>query len=228
MKRILIVEDDKAIADVVDFAIARAGYETRLASTASMARRQMSKPGLDLIVLDLGLPDGDGLELCRDLRRASDVPVLMLTCRDEELDRVLGLETGADDYMVKPFSTRELIARVRSILRRVEGRVTTSSNQRLCLGRVELRIPEHLVSIAERTVDLTAIEFKLLESLLRTPARVFSRSELIERVYSDECFITERTVDSHIKGIRQKFASIEPGADPIETVFGVGYRARKL
>ena len=223
-----MVEDDAAIRDVVSFAMTRAGFEIGSASTVAAARRQIQQRLPDLIILDLGLPDGDGLDLCRELRRTSNIPVLMLTCRDQEIDRVLGLETGADDYVVKPFSTRELVARVRSILRRAQRSGEAPDRNRLQSGRLVLQIREHRVLLDDLEVGLTAIEFKVLQALLASPTRVFSRLELIERVYEGHCFVSERTIDSHVKGIRSKFAAVDKRVDPVETVFGVGYRAREI
>jgi DNA-binding response OmpR family regulator len=224
---ILIVEDEAAIADVVEFALRKAGFETIRAATLAAARQLLLSRDADLLVLDLGLPDGDGLDLCRELSQTTRVPVLVLTCRDEEVDRVLGLESGADDYVVKPFSPRELTARVRSILRR--SACTAAEQQEILrLGRVTVVPSEHRVTLDGEELRLTPVELSLLAVLLRSPARVYSRSILIEQVYQPSCYLSERTIDSHIKGIRRKFTAIDPGADPIETVFGVGYRARSI
>ncbi|MCA9709507.1 MAG: response regulator [Myxococcales bacterium] len=224
MKQILIVDDEPAVADVLEFALRRAGFSPSTVGTLAAARQALrGSPPPALVVLDLGLPDGDGLDLCRWLRQRSDVPVLMLTCRDEEIDRVLGLEQGADDYVVKPFSPREVVARVRTILRRTEGARTPAV---LSHGDVTLDVEAHRVHVHGHEVELTPREFDLLHTLLRAPARVFSRDDLVEQAYRGEALVSGRTVDSHIKGIRRKFAAVSPGFDPIETVYGVGYRAR--
>jgi DNA-binding response OmpR family regulator len=228
MQRILIVEDEPVIAEVVDFALARAGFATACAETLTAARSALAGAGVDLVILDLGLPDGDGLELCRELERASTIPVVVLTCRDEELDRVLGLESGADDYVVKPFSPRELVARVRSVLRRCGRQEAAQASETLRYGRITVIPDEHHVCLDGAAIRLTPVELGLLTALLRSPQRVHTRPALIEQVYHPSCFLSERTIDSHIKGIRRKFARIEATADPIETIFGVGYRARKL
>jgi two-component system OmpR family response regulator len=227
-KLILIVEDEAAIADVVEFALRKAGFETIRATTLAAARQLLHSRGADLLVLDLGLPDGDGLDLCRELSQTAKVPVLVLTCRDEEVDRVVGLESGADDYVVKPFSPRELTARVRSILRRSARTAVEPQDETLRHGRITVVPSEHRVALDEHDIRLTPVELSLLAVLLRSPARVYSRTVLIERIYQPSCYLSERTIDSHIKGIRRKFTSIDPGADPIETVFGVGYRARAI
>lgn len=227
-KRILIVEDEAAIADVVEFALRKAGFDTVRATTLAGARQQLHSRGADLLVLDLGLPDGDGLDLCRELSQSKGIPVLVLTCRDEEVDRVLGLESGADDYVVKPFSPRELTARVRSILRRSARAAAEPRDEILHHGRVTVVPSEHRVALDDHEIRLTPVELSLLAALLRSPARVYSRAALIEQVYQPSCYLSERTIDSHVKGIRRKFTSIDAGADPIETVFGVGYRAREI
>ncbi|MCH9681664.1 MAG: response regulator transcription factor [Deltaproteobacteria bacterium] len=223
MKRVLIVDDEPAVADVLEFALQKAGFSVDTAGTVAAARRALRNTAPDFVVLDLGLPDGDGVELCRWLRERSQVPVLMLTCRDEEIDRVLGLEQGADDYVVKPFSPREVVARIRSILRR-----TTPSQPQgeLRHGAMTMRPHEHRVTVDQHVVDLTPREFDLLQTLLENPQRVFSRGSLVEQAYRGESVVSGRTVDSHIKGIRRKFAQARPGFDPIETVYGVGYRAK--
>ncbi len=232
MKEILIVDDEPAVADVLQFALEKAGFGVVTVGTLAAARQALRARSPALVVLDLGLPDGDGLDLCRWLRQRSQVPVLMLTCRDEEIDRVLGLEQGADDYVVKPFSPREVVARVRTILRRTEGvglAGTDGSDQPKVLthGDVVLNPSEHRVRLRGQPVELTPREFDLLRTLLQSPQRVFSRDELVERAYRGEALVSGRTVDSHIKGIRRKFAAVAPGFDPIETVYGVGYRAHR-
>jgi two-component system OmpR family response regulator len=226
--RILVVEDERAIADVVEFALRRAGFTTRTATSLAAARSVLRGEGADFVILDLGLPDGDGLDLCRELRRDSDLPVLMLTCRDHEVDRVVGLETGADDYVVKPFSARELVARVRTILRRTAPTTSRKASAELRHGRVSLSREQHRAWLDEHTVALTPTEFQLLTTLMGAPARAFSRPSLARRVYGDRCFVSDRTIDSHVKGIRRKFAAVDATANPVETVFGVGYRAREV
>ncbi|HEV8267545.1 MAG TPA: response regulator [Thermoanaerobaculia bacterium] len=224
-RTVLLVEDERAIAEVVAFALSKAGFHTERAGTLREARARLSRGGVDFVVLDLGLPDGDGLDLCREVRRTSRTPILMLTCRDEEVDRVLGLETGADDYLVKPFSNRELVARVRSILRRSEPG-SDAQESPLLAGRLELRPYEHRAFFDGSEVRLTPIEFRLLSALVRSPSRVFTRELLLERVYDGDTFVSDRTIDSHVKGLRKKFSSVARSADPVETVFGVGYRLR--
>jgi DNA-binding response OmpR family regulator len=229
MTSILIVDDEPAVADVLSFALRKGGFSVRVAGTLAEARRELQQWPPALLVLDLGLPDGDGLELCRELRaRSGTLPVLVLTCRDEEIDRVMGLEQGADDYVVKPFSPREVVARVRTILRRAAAGGAAPAANELRHGPVVLHRQEHRVTVHGRAVELTPREFDLLHALLAAPRRVFSRQALVEQAYRDEVVVSDRTVDSHVKGIRRKFAEAgEHGFDPIETVYGVGYRARQ-
>jgi two-component system OmpR family response regulator len=226
MTTILIVDDEPAVADVLCFALRKGGFVVQAVSTLAEARRELHARPPALVVLDLGLPDGDGLALCREIRERSGLPVLVLTCRDEEVDRVMGLEQGADDYVVKPFSPREVVARVRTILRRAAGGGAKPESE-LRHGAVTLHLAEHRVAVDGRPVELTPREFDLLHTLLAAPRRVFSRQALVEQAYRDEAVVSGRTVDSHIKGIRRKFAEVAEGFDPIETIYGVGYRARQ-
>lgn len=228
MKSILLIDDEPAVADVAVFALREAGFDVRVAGTLAEGRRLLDRKPVDLLILDLGLPDGDGLEFCQELRRTSRLPVLMLTCRDGEIDRVVGLEMGADDYVVKPFSPRELAARVRSILRRAEGGSLAEEAPFVELGRLTIDRVGHRVLLDETEIHLTPTEFGVLLVLASSPRRVFSRARLIERAYSSETFLSDRAIDSHIKGIRRKFQSVDPRADPIETVHGVGYRVRVM
>ncbi len=229
MTSVLVVEDEAAIADVVDFALRKAGFEVLRAATLAAAREHLTRRIVGFVILDLGLPDGDGLDLCREVRRRSPaLPVLVLTCRDEEVDRVVGLETGADDYVVKPFSTRELVARVRAILRRAGADAPSDGAAPLAAGRLALDPARHEVTVGGHAVPLTPVEFQLLRALLAAPGRALTRDHLIDRAYGGDTFVSDRTIDSHVKGIRRRFAAVEANADPIETVFGVGYRIRAL
>ena len=227
MPRILLLEDERAIADVVEVALDRAGFTVVVCARIADGRAQLGSGSFDLLLLDLGLPDGDGMELCRELRRDSDLPVVIITARGSEIDRVVGLELGADDYLVKPFSPREMVARVKAVLRRAT-RARPADETTLRLGRLVIVPPSFRASLDQVAVPLTPTEFAILCALAEAPTRVFSRATLIDRARGQDTYLTERTVDSHVRGIRRKFASVEPGADPVETVFGVGYRARVL
>lgn len=225
MQRILVVDDEPAVVDVVEFALRKAGYGVVCVASVADAKAALAADDVALMVLDLGLPDGDGLDLCRGLQADIRLPTIILTCRDEEIDRILGLESGADDYVVKPFSPRELVARVRSVLRRAQASRSPSADSEIRHGTLVLNPEQHRVRLNNVEVVLTPVEFDLLHALLRSPERVFSRGDLVERVYQGEAFVSDRTIDSHVKGIRRRFAAVDPDCDPIETVFGVGYRA---
>ena len=208
------------------FALERAGYEVLEAEDGVSTLGVFARAAPDLVVLDVVMPDRDGLDVCREIRASSEVPILFLSSRDDELDRVLGLEIGADDYVTKPFSPRELAARVKAMLRRASSGapVPEAPAQTLRRGPLELDPARHRCFWNGEPVGLTATEFMLLRCLMGVADRVYSRSELVERAYGHGHHITERTVDSHIRRIRSKFAEL--GADPVETVYGVGYRVR--
>jgi two-component system OmpR family response regulator len=226
MPSILIVDDDASIREVIRYALARDGFAVREASRASEAERQIALAMPDLVVLDVMMPEMDGLEFCRRLRRTSDVPVLFLSSRGEELDRVVGLELGGDDYLAKPFSPRELVSRVKAVLRRARPSASSAGEPGLgevfSVGDVRLDVDAHRVTVAGVEVPLTATEFRLLQALMARPGRVFARDELMSRAYDGAHFVSDRTLDSHVRGVRSKLR--ECGADPIETVHGVGYR----
>jgi DNA-binding response OmpR family regulator len=221
-QRILVVEDEPAIAESVSYALTRDGFETQTAAT--VAEAESSAGGCDLIVLDLMLPDGSGFDLIGKLRRQSvPTPIIVLSSRESEADRVAALETGADDYVTKPFSPREVVARVRAVLRRVASVVPGRSGG---VTGVPISADEETrrAQVHGQPLELTRVEFDLLASLLESPGRVYTRAQLIDRVWGDGFAISDRTVDSHVKSLRRKVA--EAGANPglIETVRGVGYR----
>jgi two-component system OmpR family response regulator len=225
LARILVADDDAHIRDVVRFALEKAGHQVREAADGKAALAEFARASADLVVLDILMPEIDGLEVCREMRRASTVPILFLSSRDEELDRVLGLELGADDYVVKPFSPRELVARVKGILRRAQRSAAPeqeTASEVIERGALRVDVDRHACSWAGRAITLTVTEFDLLHSLLGMPGKVYTREELVERAYGAGHHITDRTVDSHVRRIRKKFKQC--GADPIETVYGLGYR----
>jgi len=217
--KILIVEDDPGIAEVLDYALRGAGHEVRLVARGLEAVEAAGSA--ECIVLDVGLPDIDGFEVCRRVRMASALPILFLTSRSDEIDRVVGLEIGGDDYLVKPFSTRELLARIKAIMRRVQpagnGGANGASNGALTLDRERYEVRRH-----GRPVELSRLEFDLLALLMGQPGRVFSRDLILDRAWPSGGCVTDRTVDAHVKSLRKKLG--EP--DVIETVRGVGYRFR--
>jgi two-component system, OmpR family, alkaline phosphatase synthesis response regulator PhoP len=223
MQSVLIVEDDPNTASLVVTYLEREGFATLVEHNGEKGLRTALQQRPNLVILDLMLPGIDGLEICRRLRAESEVPILMLTAREEEIDRVLGFSLGADDYVVKPFSPRELVERVKAILRRSRSPVTPPAKV-LSHGELQLDAEKHKVCCAGQPVSLTSSEYKLLHTLMAAPGRVFSRGELLRRFYAHEEAVVDRVIDVHINKLRQK---IEP--DParpiyIETVRGFGYR----
>ena len=226
MPTILLAEDEHAIADTVLYALRSEGYAAEHVVLGGEVLPRLRRGGIDLVILDVGLPDRNGFDVCRDLRAESEVPVLFLTARDGEADRVLGLELGGDDYMAKPFSPRELVARVRARLRR-HGRSGATllrlGDLQRRLGRFELDAGGHRIRYDGVLLDLTRYEFGLLEALLARPGAVLDRARLMDRVWGDALESGERTVDTHVKTVRAKLRAIAPDADPIRTVRGLGY-----
>jgi two-component system catabolic regulation response regulator CreB len=227
-KSILIVEDETAIAESIAYALRKEGYEAVHVTLGEQALSVARAESPALVILDVGLPDISGLEVCRRLRQFSDVPVIFLTARSDEIDRIVGLEIGADDYVTKPFSPRELVARVRVILRRVSAAIATSStvagaSSPVATPAFELRAAEARVLYSGRALDLTRYEYLLLKTLIEHPGHVLSRAQLMDRVWSNAPDTLDRTVDAHIKSLRAKMRAIDPAADPIQTHRGMGY-----
>lgn len=224
MSRVLIVDDEPAIRESLAFALTRDGFAIAEASSLREARAQVGEA--DLVLLDLVLPDGNGLEFLRGLRSKSDVPVIVLTSRDEETDRVVGLEMGADDYVLKPFSPREVAARVRAVLRRALPRPPTGEERPLKVGTLSADARTRKAAVGSAEMSLSRTEFNLLSAFLRSPGRVFERGQLLDAVWGSEVTVGDRTVDVHVKALRRKIE--EAGGDPrvLETVRGVGYRLR--
>jgi two-component system response regulator BaeR len=215
MKRILIVEDEAKLAALEADYLKAEGFEPHCISNGLDAVPWVRANKPDLILLDLMLPGRDGLEICRELRTFTDVPVVMVTARVEEIDRLVGLDLGADDYVCKPFSARELVARVKAILRRGRMPIATTA-----LAMDEER---HSATLDGKALDLTPVEFRLLGALASAPGRVFSREKLLERLYADHRVVTDRTVDAHVKNLRRKLEEIRPGQDLVRSIYGVGY-----
>ncbi|MGF6592266.1 two-component system response regulator CreB [Pseudomonas sp. 2835] len=220
MPHILIVEDEAAIADTLIFALQGDGHSTEWVTLGSAALEQQRQRPADLIILDIGLPDISGFETCRQLRRFSEVPVMFLSARDGEIDRVVGLEIGADDYVVKPFSPREVAARVRAILKRMAPRAEPAASAAELFQVDTLRMQIHYRGQA---LSLTRHEFRLLQSLLEQPERVFSREQLLDAVGVAADAGYERSIDSHIKSLRAKLRAVAADAEPIQTHRGLGY-----
>lgn len=228
--RILLVEDEPSIAEIVEFALAGEGFQISWRALAGDAEAELLAAPYDLVVLDLGLPDGSGLELLKRIRRHSEVPVTILSARNAELDRVLGLELGADDYVTKPFSPRELAARVKAILKRT---IRRDSAAPLSPGRppatnawFELDEDRARINFCGGPLELTRYEYLILKTLLAQPERIFSRQQLMDRVWPDPLASFERSVDTHIKTLRAKLREIDPERDPIRTHRGLGYSVR--
>jgi DNA-binding response OmpR family regulator len=225
MAAILVVDDEPAIRESLAFALRRDGFE--ISEAASLREARAGVASADLVILDLVLPDGNGLEFLRSLRARTDVPVIILTSRDEETDRVVGLEIGADDYVLKPFSPREVAARVRAVLRRASrGGAQPEEEKPLRKEQLALDLRTRKATVRETELALSRTEFNLLTLFLRSPGRVFDRSQILEAVWGSDVVVGDRTVDVHVKALRRKIE--EAGGDPrvLETVRGVGYRLR--
>jgi len=224
-KRILAIDDEQHILDVVIYILEENGFSVLTALNGEDGLALFNRKNPDLVILDLMLPGIPGLDLFRKMRDTKpDVPVIMLTSRAEEIDRVLGLELGADDYVTKPFSARELAARVKTILRRAEAAEAGSTPSRLTHGPMDIDCEAFSMSYFDKPMQLTRAEFKLIECLIRYPARVFTRDVLIDRIYDSSHVVTDRSIDAYVKRVRKKFAEIRSDIDPIETVHGVGYK----
>jgi two-component system, OmpR family, response regulator BaeR len=215
---IMIVEDEEKLAALLGDYLRQSGFDSVWIpdGTAVLPRVRERLP--DLILLDLMLPGRDGLEICKEIRTFSEVPIIMITARIEEIDRLLGLELGADDYICKPFSPREVVARVKTVLRRA-GDHPAPATGGLLLDQERFRAVLH-----GQELDLTAVEFKLLHFLFQNPGRIYSRSQLMDRIYSDQRIVSDRTIDSHIKKLRKKISAAAPDDELIHSIYGVGYK----
>jgi len=222
--RILVIEDEPSVAENILYALETDGFKAAWHATAGAGRTALRNDPFDLIVLDVGLPDGSGFELCKEIRKTSTVPVVFLTARAEEVDRVVGLEIGADDYVVKPFSPRELVARVKAILRRTDKAFVPEAAEPTD-PRLPFRVDAERFAIAfhGEPLKLTRYEFKILETFIRRPGRIFTREALMNQVWEEPDASMERTVDAHIKSLRAKLRAVRPEEDPIVTHRGLGY-----
>ncbi|TNE48584.1 MAG: two-component system response regulator CreB [Deltaproteobacteria bacterium] len=224
---ILLIEDERAIADTVVYALEREGFQAVWSQTGADGLQQLEERQPVLLILDIGLPDGNGLDLCRTIRQSSQLPIIFLSARNEELDRILGLELGGDDYVTKPFSPRELVARVRSVLRRHrhigENTPVNEPPGNATLGPFAHDTEEMRIYIGDTALELSLHEYRLLALLLGRPKKVFTRNEILDLAWEEPAMITDRTVDAHIKSIRKKIRQVDRSLDPIRTVRGVGY-----
>jgi two-component system, OmpR family, response regulator BaeR len=217
-QRVLVVEDDRKISDLLQNYLRASGYVAETAYDGRDALRQIERRVPDAVILDWMLPGLDGISVCKSVRIFSDVPILMLTARIDEVDRLLGLDTGADDYVCKPFAPREVIARIRALLRRAEGRVKTSTKP------WEIDDASCRISWRSQWLPLTRIEFMMFRLLLSRPGRAYSRDQLLASVHDSQRDISDRAIDTHIKNLRKKVQTVEPKCDCIASVYGIGYR----
>jgi two-component system catabolic regulation response regulator CreB len=233
-KRIVVIEDEPAIAENIVYALTTEGFEPVWCPTCRAGLAALTDGGAELVVLDVMLPDGNGFDLCREIRRTSRVPVIFLTARAGEIDRVVGLELGGDDYVVKPFSPRELTARIKAVLRRsrrepaAAGTSSAAASSGAGPGNMPFEVDEtrFVISFRGRPLDLSRYEFRLLRILVSRPGWVFTRARLMEMAWEDPGTILERTVDAHIKSVRAKLKAVDPEAEPIRTHRGTGYSLR--
>jgi two-component system, OmpR family, response regulator BaeR len=219
--QILIVEDEEKIASILEDYLKQNDYKTHWINNGSMVISYVKENTVDLILLDLMLPGLNGTEVCKEIRKFSDIPIIMLTAKVDEIDRLLGLELGADDYICKPFSPREVVARVKSVLRRAHP---TIQNQDIRLGPIHLNLDTRVTQIQNRNLDLTPSEFGILAIMAQYPSKVFSRNELLNKVLGNEFEGYDRTIDTHIKNLRKKINDAMPGQEIISSIYGVGYK----
>ena len=222
VKTILVVEDELKIARLVRDYLEQAGYSVLTAPDGESGLTLWRSHDPDLVVLDLGLPGMDGYDIARTMRRDSMVPIIMLTARTEETDKIVGLELGADDYVTKPFSPRELVARVRALLRRVDG--GDAASETIKAGDVEIDVPKMRVTVGDKSVDLTPTEFEILKTLAASPGRIFTRGQLLDVLHGISFESYERAIDAHIKNLRRKLEPVPGTPRYVLTVYGVGYR----
>ena len=224
MSKILIVEDEEALSDPLAFLLGREGFQTIVVDKGLDALPVFDREGADLVLLDVMLPGMSGMEVCRKLREVSSVPIIMLTAKDSELDKVLGLELGADDYVTKPYSARELIARIRAVLRRRSAETDSATESVLQGGPVRMDIDRHVVTVNGEEISMPLKEFELLEILLRNVGRVMTRGQLIERVWGADYVGDTKTLDVHIKRLRSKIEPDSSAPQYVVTVRGLGYK----
>ncbi len=224
--RILLVDDEEAIQTLLAYPLRREGYEVVPARDGRQALDLFAAQRFDLVVLDLMMPRLDGIEVCRRLRSRSQVPIIMLTARDDEVDKVLGLEIGADDYITKPFSVREFSSRVKAALRRTRMQGTGDAEGTIAAGDLSIDLSRRQVRVRDERVQLTYVEFEILAALARSPGRVFDRDTLLERVWGDSAYRDPRTIDVHIRHLREKVERDAKEPEYLFTVRGVGYRFR--
>ena len=227
MTRILVIEDEESLSEAIAFLLSKEGFEVEIAANGPSAIEKFDLNGADLILLDLMLPGLSGTEVCRQIRSKSAVPIIMLTAKDSEIDKVVGLELGADDYVTKPYSSRELIARIRAVLRRGEMSDSSVEVGVLTVGPVRLDIDRHIITVNGLPISLPLKEFELLEFLMRNAGRVLTRIQLIERVWGSDYVGDTKTLDVHIKRLRAKIEKDPANPEYIQTVRGMGYKMER-
>ncbi len=224
MSRVLVVEDEDSFSDALSYMLRKEGFEVSVAATGTAALTEFDRTGADIVLLDLMLPEMSGTEVCRQLRTRSHVPIIMVTARDAEIDKVVGLEIGADDYVTKPYSPRELVARIRAVLRRNASEAVEIVAPTLSAGPVRMDVERHVVSVAGEAVPLPLKEFELLELLLRNAGRVLTRGQLIDRVWGADYVGDTKTLDVHVKRLRSKIEPEPSTPRYLITVRGLGYK----
>ncbi len=227
MARILVVEDEETLAEAISFLLSKEGFDVAVAASGPEAVEVFDKSGADLILLDLMLPGLSGTEVCRQIRTKSSVPIIMLTAKDSEIDKVVGLELGADDYVTKPYSSRELIARIRAVLRRGEIQDAGGDESTLEVGPVRMDTDRHVITVNGEQVAIPLKEFELLEFLMRNAGRVLTRVQLIDRVWGSDYVGDTKTLDVHIKRLRAKIEKDPANPEYIQTVRGMGYKMER-
>lgn len=216
-RTVLIIEDEQSVADLLNDYLQAADFDTHIINNGDEVISWVRQYDPKLILLDIMLPGKDGVSLCREIRAFSSVPIIMATAKVDEIDRLLGLELGADDYICKPFSPREVVARIKAVLRRTEGAPTDQGNL------ITIDNEGYRISIQNQDLKLTKVEFRLFKILYSQPNRIFSRDQLIQRIYDDHRMVSDRTIDSHIKKLRLKISRAQPNLDLIRSVYGIGY-----
>ena len=226
MKRILIIEDERPLAEAVQFSLEKEGYAVDIALDGEKGWEMLSGGGYDIVLLDLMLPGLDGMEICRRVRSSGSTPVIMLTAKDADVDKILGLEMGADDYVTKPFNMRELVARVRAVLRRAAGKgeASASGGRRLEAGEIVLDTERHEVTVGGSVVEMPLMEYRLLELFMRNPGKALGREYLLSRVWEGDFYGQTKTLDVHIRRLREKIEKDPANPRHIITVRGIGYR----
>ena len=224
MTKILVVEDEASFSEALEFLLGKEGFSVVTADTGTEALKKFDQGGIDLVLLDLMIPEVSGTEVCRQIRTKSRVPIIMLTAKDSEVDKVVGLEIGADDYVTKPYSSRELVARIRAVLRRNSGDSIDSESGLMTVGPVRMDVDRHQVAVNGNPVSLPLKEFELLEFLMRNAGRVLTRMQLIDRVWGSDYVGDTKTLDVHIKRLRAKIETDPANPTLIQTVRGLGYK----